>query len=234
MRLLAAGMIALFASLLPAAASAQEPPPSPPSSGCPEAEPARAMYLALHPDEAGITGADPSLAVVEALGPRDLQQGTPVRVVDVIEGDLAAGETIADKQPTFNCLSEGVWVEGQEVFGAFLPVDEGIWTLTAWPLLDGQVQLDGENMTIDELLALGRSYIPPTPEPVISVDTGEPVPTPAGLVPPGTAAGLVAPDAGFGAPSDDVPLGGIGIAGGAMLVGLAALLLGQNRARGRR
>jgi hypothetical protein len=153
---------------------------------CPPHDPARAIHLAL-----GDAGA--FIGVVEALGERDLDAGTPVRVVEVVAGEQATGETVADRQPTLACLSDGLWGPGQAAFGAFLRADGEIYTLAAWPYVDGEVHVGDERYTIAELMALGEAYVEPTPTPL-----PEGVPTPP-LVEPPHSGTITMPATGTGA-----------------------------------
>ncbi|MDE3094633.1 MAG: hypothetical protein KGK07_01360 [Chloroflexota bacterium] len=167
-------------------ASAQTQPP--PDVLCTPPDPARALHLAL---------GDPKLiiAVAQATGPRDLVNGTPVRVVRVVEGEVPAGVTLADRPPAVACLSDGVWDPARAVVGVFMVQPGQLVTLAAWPLTGGLAQIGGQSLSIDELLALGHAYVEPTPTPlpsgvapppaIIPVDTGGPAGLPATGEPPG-------------------------------------------------
>ena len=186
-------------------AHAQVSPPAADLCAPNRPDPARAVHLAL---------ADPKLiiAVAEATGPRDLQNGTPVRILKLVKGTFPAQTAIADRQPPVTCVSDGVWDVRRPVFGVFLIDGDQIFTLAAWPFADGRAQVGGQSLTIDELLALGRAYVEPTPTPL---PPG--VPPPPTLVPPDTGATSSLP------PTGQPPSGGFGIAVWLAAAAIAAL-----------
>lgn len=178
---------------------------------CNKPDPGRAIKLALDSDNLIV-------AIVQATGPRNLDTGTSVRVIRVVEGTLDAREALADRQPTLECLSEGVWIQGQPVVGVFLVADGTLSTLAAWPFLGDRAVLNGERLTVEELLELGRTFVEPTPTPL---PPG--VPRPPTLVPPdsggpqrlpstGGDSGAHAPDPGAHGPD----LRSVGLAIGAL------------------
>ena len=200
--------------------NAQEPPPlSPDDALCPKPEPGRAAKLALDDDSVMI-------AIVEATAPRNLEDGTPVRVIRIVEGALNAPVTVADRQPTLECLSRGIWIEGRPVIGVFLVAEGEFITLVAWPFVDERAVVNGERLTVEELLELGRTFVEPTPTPL---PPG--VPPPPTLVPPDSGRPQQLPSTGGGSGADGSAVLPIGLAVGALAsLGAAWFLLPRRRA----
>lgn len=209
-------MVATALSLmLPLAAASQDVPPEA-EDLCREPKPGRAIKLALDNEEVIV-------AVAEATGPRDLEAGTPVRILRVVEGTIDAHEVIADRQPTLECLSEGVWVRGQPVVGVFLAAGGTLTTLAAWPWVNQQVVVNGVRLTLEKLLELGRTFVEPTPTPL---PPG--VPSPPTLVPPHSAEPQQLPDTGGGSRAGGINLVSVGLAIAA-LASAAGWLLWRRR-----
>ncbi len=207
----------VVATVVARPASAQVSPPAADLCAPGRPVPARAVHLAL---------GDPKLiiAVAQATGPRDLQNGTPVRILSVVKGTFPAHTAIADRQPPVTCISDGVWDGRQPVVGVFLVDGERLITLEAWPVVDGRAQVSGQALTIDELLALGRAYVEPTPTPL-----------PPGVAPPpamipadtGGAAGL--PTTGKPPDGGSWPPGWLAAAVVTALIGAGALGAARRR-----
>ncbi len=210
-------LLAVFALLVwaaPALARAQDAT----STGgdlCARPEPARAMKLALDND-------DVMVVIAQATGSRDLELRTPVEIVQVIEGTFDATTALADRQPTLACLSEGVWAVGRPVLGVFVADGTALTTLVAWPSEDGAAIVDGQRLTADELLALGRAFLEPTPT---ALPPG--VPTPPNVEPPDSGAPQRLPATGGDAASDSrspAMAGGVGLALASLAAGEVFLL----------
>jgi len=193
---------------------AQKPPP-PGGALCAEADPARAIHLALNDDRLII-------AVVEATAAPDVTNGTAVQVIRVIEGAFSPTSTIADKQPALTCLSEGIWNSIGAVIGVFLVEDEQLFTLVAWPFVTDGAQTSAGPLSIDELLALGRSFVEPTPT---ALPAG--VPPPPGVVPPGAGQGTDDRPQSSGGGSDTAAW--LGALGAASLAGAGVLYVTRRR-----
>ena len=152
-----------------------------PDDVCNTQDPARAIHLAL--EDKGFQERV-AIARVVALEDGNVKTGTRVKVEEVLRGKLPLGETLADHQPTISCLSEGIWTKGRSVVGVFLPVEDGIWTLAAWPFEENKVQLTSDQaVTVTELLEMGEAYVEPTPTPL-----PKDVPPPPTLMPVDTGA----------------------------------------------
>ncbi len=149
---------------------------------CEKPDPARAARLALDND-------DLIIAVAEATAARDLAEGTPVKVSQVVEGKFDATEVIADRNPTLTCLSDGVWEVGKLVVGVFFVASEKeLVTMAAWPVEGGKARLNGVSVSFEELLEMGRNFVEPTPT---ALPPG--VPTPPKVEPPDSGGPLPQP-----------------------------------------
>jgi hypothetical protein len=165
------------------------------------------------------------VAVAEPTAPSDQVNGTPVRIIQVVEGSFALTSAIADKQPSVACRSSGVWVIGRRMIGVFLVEGNRLYTLAAWPVVGGQAQTRSALVPIDGLMAKGRAFVEPAPT---ALPPG--VPPPPTVIPPSAGESVALPSAGSDeSPSQRSTLGLLVVIGVILVAGTTLVALARRR-----